>query len=57
MSSTSDSVSSISYVTMQINRHVALVVLLFGTVGNIVNMIVLTVIYLWSALPTRILEG
>ncbi|CAF1411842.1 unnamed protein product [Adineta ricciae] len=77
MSSTSDSVSSISYVTMQINRHVALVVLLFGTVGNIVNMIVLSeqtfnkipctnylywssmsaVIYLWSALPTRILEG
>ncbi|CAF1288191.1 unnamed protein product [Adineta ricciae] len=77
MSSSNDFVSSINYVTMQINRHVALLILLFGTVGNILNLLVLreqdlikvpcthyiycssmsAVVFLWSALLTRILQG
>ncbi|CAF2893584.1 unnamed protein product [Rotaria sp. Silwood2] len=35
-------ISSFTFATMQINRHVALFVLLFGTVGNLLNIWVLS---------------
>lgn len=42
MSTDFDIVSSINYATMQINRHGATLMLLFGTIGNILNFLVLT---------------
>jgi hypothetical protein len=34
-------VSSLNYATMQINRHGAAIMLLFGTIGNLLNVWVL----------------
>ncbi|CAF0985098.1 unnamed protein product [Adineta steineri] len=42
MSSDLDFISSLSYATMQINRHAAALLLLFGTIGNLLNICVLT---------------
>jgi len=40
--STNDSlVSSLNYATTQINRHGATLMLLFGTIGNLINIYVL----------------
>jgi len=56
MSSDAESVLSIEFPTMQIDRHVALLVLLSGTAGNLLNIWVLSEgslsgnpcsIYLW----------
>ncbi|CAF2565245.1 unnamed protein product [Rotaria sp. Silwood2] len=42
MSLNTDLVSSLTYATMQINRHGATLMLLFGTVGNLLNICILT---------------
>ncbi|UJR18010.1 hypothetical protein I4U23_004911 [Adineta vaga] len=42
MSSSTDLIFSLNYATMQINRHGATLLLLFGTVGNLLNICVLT---------------
>ncbi|CAF4207250.1 unnamed protein product [Adineta steineri] len=42
MSNDINLISSINFATMQINRHVAAIVLLFGTVGNVLNVLVLS---------------
>jgi hypothetical protein len=56
MASDAELVSSINFATMEINRYVALVVLLFGTSGNFLNIWILSdqslsnnpcSIYLW----------
>jgi len=77
MSNNTDLVSSLNYVTMQINRHGAAIMLIFGTVGNLLNIWVLSerslnkfpwaiylwwssvsgVVFLWSGLLTRVLQG
>ena len=41
MSLNTDLISSLNYATMQINRHGATLMLLFGTVGNLLNIFVL----------------
>ena len=41
MSSDIQLISSLNYATMQINRHGAAVLLLFGTIGNLLNILVL----------------
>jgi hypothetical protein len=65
MSNNIDLVSSINYATMQINRYAATIMLLFGTVGNILNICVLSertfnkipcTIYLcWSSVSSMVL--
>lgn len=77
MSNNNDLVLSINNATMQINRHLAALMLLFGTIGNTLNILVLneqtlknipctiylccssisSIIFLWSALLTRVLQG
>jgi hypothetical protein len=77
MSNNSDLVSSLNYATMQINRHGAAIMLIFGTVGNLLNIWVLSerslnkfpwaiylwwssvadIVFLWSGLLTRVLQG
>ncbi|UJR18284.1 hypothetical protein I4U23_005187 [Adineta vaga] len=41
MSNSSDMVSSISYVTMRINRHAPTFLILFGTLSNVLNICIL----------------
>ncbi|CAF1146672.1 unnamed protein product [Adineta steineri] len=77
MSNDINLISSINFATMQINRHAAAIVLLFGTIGNVLNVLVLSenslrkipcafylcwssvsaVVFLWSGLLTRVLQG
>ncbi|CAF0849865.1 unnamed protein product [Adineta steineri] len=42
MSNDINLISSINFATIQINRHAAAIVLLFGTVGNVLNVLVLS---------------
>ncbi|UJR34430.1 hypothetical protein I4U23_021837 [Adineta vaga] len=42
MASENDLISSLTYATMQINRHAATLLLLFGTLGNLLNICVLS---------------
>ena len=41
MSSNDTLVSTLNFATMQINRHVAALMLLFGTIGNVIHVYVL----------------
>ncbi|CAF1307292.1 unnamed protein product [Adineta ricciae] len=64
MSNSSDLVSTMNYVTMQINRHGPTVLLLFGTLSNVLNICILrerslkkipcTIYLCWSSLSATV---
>ncbi|CAF0806182.1 unnamed protein product [Adineta ricciae] len=77
MSNYASTIASLKYLTVQINRHGSLAVVLLGTVGNLLNLLVfgdrsfhlnpcttylkwsssISIIFIWSGLLTRILDG